>query len=263
MQIEVTGPKHDLHSGSYGGAVHNPIQALAEIVAQMHDKNGRITIPGFYNEVRRLTKTEREAYRLLPWREAQYVKALGVRQLYGEKGYTTLERLWARPTLDCNGIWGGYAGEGAKTVIPSRAAAKISMRLVPDQQPEKIARAFEKFIKEISPKTIQVRVQCLALAEPALTPIDGPGVKAAMVALEKGFGKRPLYQREGGSIPVVTQLKRLLELDTVLLGFGLPNENAHAPDEFIHLDNFFGGMRSIVHFYDELAQQSNIIREKP
>ncbi len=257
MQLEVIGPNRDLHSGSYGGAVHNPIQALAEIIAQLHDKNRRIAIPGFYDDVRRLTKKEREAYRELPWSETKYAKDLGVRQLHGEKGYTTLERLWARPTLDCNGIWGGYTGEGAKTVIPSRASAKISMRLVPDQQPEKIARAFEQFVKKIAPQTVQVSIQCLALAEPAMTPIDSPGVKAAMAALEKGFGKKPLYQREGGSIPVVTQFKKILELDTVLLGFGLPDENAHAPDEFINLDNFWGGMKTIAHFYDELARQLN------
>jgi acetylornithine deacetylase/succinyl-diaminopimelate desuccinylase-like protein len=257
MQVEVVGPNRDLHSGSYGGAVHNPIQALAEIIAQLHDGKGRITIPGFYDEVRPLTRKEREAYRQLPWREAKYAKGLGVRQLYGEKGYTTLERLWARPTLDCNGVWGGYTGEGAKTVIPSRAAAKISMRLVPDQRPEKITRAFEKFVKKIAPKSVQVNVRCLTLGEPALIPIDSPGVKAAMAALEKGFGKKPLYQREGGSIPVVTLFKKILGMDTVLLGFGLPDENAHAPDEFINLENFFGGMKTTAHFYKELAQQSN------
>jgi acetylornithine deacetylase/succinyl-diaminopimelate desuccinylase-like protein len=257
MQLDLMGPKRDLHSGSYGGAVHNPIQALAEIIAQLHDRNGRITIPGFYDEVRRLTKKEREAYRELPWSEVKYAKNLGVRQLHGEKGYTTLERVWARPTLDCNGIWGGYTGAGAKTVIPSGASAKISMRLVPDQQPEKIARAFEKFVKKIAPKTVQVSIQYLNLAEPATTPIDSPGVKAAMAALKKGFDKKPLYQREGGSIPVVTQFKKILGLDTVLLGFGLPDENAHAPDEFIHLANFIGGIKTIAHFYDELARQLN------
>jgi acetylornithine deacetylase/succinyl-diaminopimelate desuccinylase-like protein len=159
--------------------------------------------------------------------------------------------------LDCNGIWGGYTGAGAKTVIPSGASAKISMRLVPDQQPEKIARAFEKFVKKIAPKTVQVSIQYLNLAEPATTPIDSPGVKAAMAALKKGFDKKPLYQREGGSIPVVTQFKKILGLDTVLLGFGLPDENAHAPDEFIHLANFIGGIKTIAHFYDELARQLN------
>jgi len=257
MQLEVVGPNRDLHSGSYGGAVHNPIQALAEIIAQLHDKNGRIAIPGFYDEVRRLTKKECEAYRKLPWSDAKYAKDLGLRQLYGEKGYTTLERLWARPTLDCHGIWGGYITEGTKTVIPSLAAAKISMRLVPDQQPDKIAQRFEKFVKKISPKTVQARVQCLNLVEPAMTPIDSPGVKAALTALEKGFGKKPLYQREGGSIPVVTHFKKILGLDTVLLGFGLPDENAHAPDEFISLENFFGGIKTISHFYNELARQIN------
>ncbi len=255
MQLEVVGSNRDLHSGSYGGAVHNPIQALAEIIAQLHDKNGKITIPGFYDEVRRLTKKEREAYRELPWSETKYAKGLGVRQLHGEKGYTTLERVWTRPTLDCNGIWGGYTGAGAKTVIPSRAAAKISMRLVPDQQPQKVARAFEKFVKKIAPETVHVSIECLNLGEPTTMPIDSPGVKAALAALKKGFGKKPLYQREGGSLPVVTHFKKILGLDTVLLGFGLPDENAHAPDEFINLDNFFGGMKTIAHFYDELARQ--------
>jgi acetylornithine deacetylase/succinyl-diaminopimelate desuccinylase-like protein len=255
MQLDLVGPNRDLHSGSYGGAVHNPIQVLAEIVAQLHDRNGRIAIPGFYDEVRQLTKNEREAYRELPWSEANYAKDLGVRKLHGEKGYTTLERVWARPALDCNGVFGGYTGAGIKTVIPSRASAKISMRLVPDQQPEKIARAFEKFVKKIAPKTVQVRVQCLNLSEPAMTPIASPGVKAAMAALEKGFGKKPLYQRQGGSIPVVSHFKKILGLDTILLGFGLPDENAHAPDEFINLDMFFNGMKTVAHFYDELARQ--------
>jgi len=254
MQLEVVGPNRDLHSGSYGGAVHNPIQALAEIIAQLHDKNGRIAIPGFYDEVRRLTKKEREAYRELSWSDVKYAKDLGLRQLHGEKGYTTLERLWARPTLDCHGIWGGYIEKGTKTVIPSLAAAKISMRLVPDQQPDKIARQFEKFVKKIAPRTVQARVQCLNVVEPAMTPIDSPGVKAALAALAKGFGKKPLYQREGGSIPVVTHFKKILGLDTVLLGFGLPDENAHAPDEFISLDHFFGGIKTIAHFYEELGK---------
>jgi acetylornithine deacetylase/succinyl-diaminopimelate desuccinylase-like protein len=257
MQIELVGPKRDLHSGSYGGVAHNPIQALAEIIAQLHDRNGRITIPGFYDDVRRLTPKEREAYRKLPWSEKTYAKDLGLKKLHGEKGYTTLERVWARPTLDCNGIWSGYNGEGIKTVIPAVASAKISMRLVPDQQPEKIARAFEKFVKKLAPQTVQVRVQCLSLGEPAMTPLASPGVKAALAALEKGFGKKPVYQRQGGSIPVVTHFKKILGLDTVLLGFGLPNENAHAPDEFIHLDNFFGGMKTVAHFYHELARQFN------
>lgn len=252
MQIDLTGPNKDLHSGSYGGSVHNPIQALAEIIAQLHDKNGRVTVSGFYDEVRRLSEKERSAYKKLPWNDSKYAKELGVGALYGEKGFTTLERLWARPTLECNGIWGGFTGEGAKTVLPSKASAKISMRLVPDQKAGKVAKLFEKHIKKIAPKSVSISVKYLHGGEAAITPIDSPGVQAAVAALKKGFGKTPLYQREGGSIPIVVQFKEILGLDTVLLGFGLPDENAHAPDEFINLDNFFGGIRTVTHFYNEL-----------
>ena len=252
MEVEVTGPNRDLHSGTFGGSVHNPIQALSELIASLHDKNGHVTIKGFYNDVRPLSKKERAAYKKLPWSDKAYAKDLGVKELYGEKGYTSLERVWARPTLECNGIWGGYTGEGAKTVLPSKAFAKISMRLVPDQRSGKIAKLFEKHLKSIAPESINIKVTALHGGEAAITPIDSPGVKAAVAALEKGFGKKPLYQREGGSIPIVVQFKDILGLDTVLLGFGLPDENAHAPDEFINLDNFFGGMRTSAHFYNEL-----------
>jgi acetylornithine deacetylase/succinyl-diaminopimelate desuccinylase-like protein len=252
MQIEVTGPNRDLHSGSFGGSLHNPIQALAEIIARLHDKDGRVTIPGFYRDVKALTRKERAAIKALPWSDAAYAKGLGVRKLYGEKGCTTLERLWVRPTLECNGIWGGFTGEGAKTVLPAKAYAKISMRLVPNQNSGKIAKLFEKHIRKIAPPTAQVKVAFLHGGEPALTPVESPGVRAAAVALEKGFGKKPIYQREGGSIPIVVDFKRILGLDTVLLGFGLPDENAHAPDEFMSLDNFYGGIRTAVHFYNEL-----------
>jgi len=252
MDVEVTGPNGDLHSGSFGGSLHNPIQALSEIIASLHDKNGKITIPGFYDDVRPLMKAERNGFKKLPWNDRKYAKSLGLKDLYGEKGFTTLERLWARPTLECNGIWGGYAGEGAKTVLPSKAYAKISMRIVPDQSSAKVAKLFEKHLKRIAPKTISLKVRALHGGEPAITPIDSPGVKAAVAALEKGFGKKPLYQREGGSIPIVVQFKNLLGIDTVLLGFGLPDGNAHAPNEFIVLDNFFGGIRTCLHFYNEL-----------
>ncbi len=257
LQIDLVGPNRDLHSGSFGGSVHNPIQALTEIIAQLHDKNGRITIPGFYKDVRPLTKKERAAYKKLPWSDKKYAKDLGVKQLYGEKGFTSLERVWARPTLECNGIWGGFIGEGAKTVLPSRASAKISMRLVPDQKSARIGKLVANHIKKITPKTVQVTVRDLHGGEAAITPIDSPGVQAAIAALEKGFGKKPLYQREGGSIPIVTQFKQLLGLDTVLLGFGLPDENAHAPDEHINLDNFFGGIRTSAHFFSELPNFMN------
>ena len=252
MQVDLVGPNKDLHSGSFGGTVHNPIQALTEIVARLHDKDGRVAIPGFYKGVLPLSKKERDAYRKLPWSDAKYARELGVAKLYGEKGYSTLERVWARPTLECNGIWGGFTGEGAKTVLPSKASAKISMRLVPNQNSTRAAKLFEKHIKKIAPKTVKVTVRNLHGGEPAITPIDSPGVQAAVAALEKGFGKKPLYQREGGSIPIVVQFKQLLGLDTVLLGFGLPDENAHAPDEFINLDNFYGGIRTSVHFFNEL-----------
>ena len=252
MQIDLVGPNKDLHSGSFGGTVLNPIQALSEIIAKLHDKNGRITIPGFYDDVLPLTKKERGAFRKLPWSDRTYAKDLGVKELYGEKGFTTLERVWARPTVECNGIWGGFTGEGAKTVLPSKASAKISMRLVPHQNSTKAARQFEKYVKKIAPKSVTLTVKYLHGGEPAITPIDSPGVRAAVIALEKGFGKKPLYQREGGSIPIVVQFKKLLNADTVLLGFGLPEGNAHAPDEFLNLENFFGGIRTVAHFYREL-----------
>ncbi len=254
MQIELTGPNKDLHSGSFGGSIHNPIQALAEIIAQLHDENGRVTIPGFYKNVRPLTAAERRAYKKLPWNDKTFAREVGVSALYGEKGYTTLERLWARPTLECNGIWGGFTGDGAKTVLPAKAFAKISMRLVPDQSSEAIAGLFEKHIKKIAPKTISLKIQNLHGGEAAITPLDSPGVQAAVSALEKGFQKKPLYQREGGSIPIVVQFKQLLGLDTVLLGFGQPDENAHAPDEFINLNNFYSGIKTVVHFHNELPQ---------
>lgn len=252
MQIDLVGPNRDLHSGSFGGTVHNPIQALTEIIAQLHDKHGRVTIPGFYREVLPLTKKERDAYKRLPWSDKKYAKDLGVKQLYGEKGFTTLERVWARPTLECNGIWGGFTGEGAKTVLPSRASAKVSMRLVPNQRSTKVGKLFESHIKRIAPKTVSVTVRTIHGGEPAITPIDSPGVQAAVAALEKGFGKKPLYQREGGSIPIVVQFKQLLGLDTVLLGFGLPDENSHAPDEFLDLNNFYCGIKTSAHFFNEL-----------
>jgi acetylornithine deacetylase/succinyl-diaminopimelate desuccinylase-like protein len=252
MQIDLIGPNKDLHSGSFGGTVHNPIQALAEIIARLHDSKGRVAIPGFYKGVLPLKAKERKAYRKLPWNDSRYARQLGVKKLHGEKGFTTLERVWARPTLECNGIWGGFTGEGAKTVLPSRASAKISMRLVPNQTATKAARLFEKQVRKLAPKSVAVTVRSLHGGEPAITPIDSPGVRAAVVALEKGFGKKPLYQREGGSIPIVVQFKQLLGIDTVLLGFGVPDENAHAPDEFLHLDNFYNGIRTSVHFLNEL-----------
>ncbi len=253
LELEVTGPNRDLHSGMFGGAIHNPIQALSEIIASLHDKNGKVTIKDFYKDVLPLTKLERTAYKKLPYNEKQYAKELGVKQLYGEKGFTTLERIWGRPTLECNGIWGGYTGEGAKTVLPSKASAKISCRLVPNQKSSKIAQLVIQHIKKITPKTVDLKINLHHGGEAVITPLDSPGVQAAISALEKAFGKKPLYQREGGSIPIVVQFKQLLGLDSVLLGFGLPDENAHSPDEHLNLENFYGGIRTSVHFFSELA----------
>lgn len=252
MEIEVVGPNRDLHSGSFGGAVHNPIQALSEIIASLHDKKGRVTVDGFYDDVLKVTSKERKSFSKLPFSDKKYMKDLGVDELYGEVGYSTNERTWVRPTLECNGIWGGYTGEGAKTVLPSKASAKISMRLVPSQTSKRIEKLFTKHIKKIAPKTVKVTVTALHGGEAVITPLKSPGVKAAVYSLEKAFGKKPLFQREGGSIPIVVQFKQLLGLDTVLLGFGLPDENAHSPDEHINVDNFFGGIRTAIYFYNEL-----------
>jgi acetylornithine deacetylase/succinyl-diaminopimelate desuccinylase-like protein len=262
MEIEVTGPNRDLHSGSFGGAVHNPAQALCEMIASLHDKNGKITVPGFYKNVRPLTKQERTAYKKLPHSDKTYAKSLGVKQLWGEKGYSTLERTWARPTLEVNGMWGGYIEEGAKTVLPSKAFAKISCRLVPDQKSAKISDLVMKHIKSIVPKSVDVKITLQHGGEAVITPLDSPGVLAAAEALEKGFGKKPLFQREGGSIPIVVQFKNLLGLDTVLLGFGLPDENAHSPDEHLHIDHFFSGIKTSVHFFNELPKYWNARKKK-
>lgn len=255
MQIDILGPNKDLHSGVYGGSILNPIQALSEIIAALHDGNGRVAIPGFYDSVRPITQVERETFRELPWEDELYAQDLGVSCLQGEAGFTTQERIWTRPTLECNGIWGGFSGEGLKTVIPSRASAKISMRLVPDQDPETIAHDFAEHVRAIAPKSVTLEIMPLATASPAVTAIDSPGMQAALTALENTFGARPLFHRDGGTIPVVADLKNILGIETILLGFGLPDENAHAPDEFIDLDHFFQGIRTVAVFYKEVAER--------
>jgi acetylornithine deacetylase/succinyl-diaminopimelate desuccinylase-like protein len=254
MQLEVTGPNRDLHSGSYGGGVDNPINALAHIIAKLKDDKGRILMDGFYDNVRGLTDTEKENMKKLPFDENEFRKGVDVENLFGEEGYSTLERLWTRPTLDCNGIWGGFMGEGAKTVLPSKAYAKISMRLVPDQQPDEIAQLFEDYVNKIAPESVRVKVQGLHHGKPAITPIDSKWVKAAFNALQKGFGVEPVFIREGGSIPIVVTFKEVLGLDTILLGFGLPDENAHSPDEHFDLENFHKGIITSSYLYEELAK---------
>lgn len=256
MEIEVTGPNRDLHSGSFGGAVANPINALAEIIAKLKDKNGKITIPNFYKNVQKLTPLERKNYKKLNFSDANFAKELDVKELWGEKGYSTLERLSGRPTLDCNGIWGGYTEEGAKTVLPSKATAKISMRLVPDQDPKTIANEFTKYIKQIAPKTVKVKVKALHGGLPIVVSLDSAAIKAAAKAASKAFGKSTVYTREGGSIPIVVEFARQLNVPTVLMGLGLDTDNIHSPNEHFSLDSFKKGILASAYFLDEFAKNN-------
>jgi len=252
-QIELTGPERDLHSGVYGGAVPNPLTILAELFAKLHDKNFRVTVPGFYDNVAKLSAAERKALNKLPWNRKAFQKAVGAPAYCGEKGFTAVEQLWTRPTLELNGMWGGYQGEGAKTVIPSKAYAKFSTRLVPHQDPQKIARLVEKHVRKLLPKTVHCKFELLSTGKPWAAPFHAPIFQKAQAALEKGFGKKAVFIREGGSIPFVTQMHDTFKVPCVLLGFGLPDENAHAPDEHILLENYFGGIKAVAHFYADLA----------
>ena len=252
-QIALTGPVRDLHSGVYGGAVPNPLTILSELFAKLHDKNFRVTVPGFYDKVAAVSKAERKALNSLPWKKKAFAEAVGAPGYAGEKGFTTVERLWIRPTLELNGVWGGYQGEGAKTVIPSKAYAKFSTRLVPNQDPEKIAKLVEKHVRKLLPKTVRCKFEVLSKGKPWVAPFHAPIFKTAQTALEKGFGKRAVFIREGGSIPFVTQMYDTFKVPCVLIGFGLPDENAHAPDEHIALENYFGGIKAIANFYTGLA----------
>lgn len=252
-QVELTGAAQDLHSGVFGGAVPNPIAILADAIAKLHDEKFHITIPGFYTDVATLSKGERKALNSLPWKEKEFRKTVGAPGLCGEKGYTIVERLWARPTLELNGIWGGYTGEGAKTVIPAKAYAKFSTRLVPDQDPAKIARQVERHIRKLLPKTVRCKFEVLSTGKPWVAPYSHPIFQKAIHALEVGFGKRAVFIREGGSIPFVTQMHDAFKVPCVLMGFGLPDENAHAPDEHLSLENYFGGIRAAAIFYEQLA----------
>jgi acetylornithine deacetylase/succinyl-diaminopimelate desuccinylase-like protein len=252
-QIEITGPAQDLHSGGFGGAVPNPIIILAETIAKLHDRNFRVTVPGFYDDVAALSRTERKALNSLPWKEKEFRKTVGAPALCGEKGFTIVEQLWVRPTLELNGIWGGYTGEGAKTVIPSNAHAKISTRLVPKQDPAKIAKLVERHLRKLLPKTVTCKFDVLSTGKPWVAPYSHPVFQKAIQALEAGFAKKAVFIREGGSIPFVTQMYDTFKVPCVLMGFGLPDENAHAPDEHILLENYFGGIKSVALFYENLA----------
>jgi acetylornithine deacetylase/succinyl-diaminopimelate desuccinylase-like protein len=253
FQIDLRGTKSDLHSGSFGGAVVNPAMAICQVLAQMKDRGGRVKIPGFYDAVRPLRDEERAEFKKLPFNETRYRKELGAPKLFGESGYSTLERVWARPTFEVNGLLSGFTGEGAKTVIPAVSMAKVSMRLVPDQDPDKIADLFESYVKKIAPKTVDLKVTRMHGGKPWMTDFDNPYVQAAGRAIEKGFGKTPVFNREGGSIPVVATFQEILGLPSVLFGVGLPDENAHAPNEKLDLGNFHGGIISSAFLYDEVA----------
>jgi acetylornithine deacetylase/succinyl-diaminopimelate desuccinylase-like protein len=253
MEVEVTGPNRDLHSGVYGGAVANPINTLCELIASLHDENGRVTIPGFYDKVAELSATEREALNRAPFDLNEYKRDLGIDEIRGEKGYTTLERTGIRPTLDVNGIWGGYTGEGAKTVLPSKASAKISMRLVPNQNSAEITALFTKHFNAIAPKYVKVKVTAHHGGEPAVTPTNSAAFKAASKAFQEVWGKAPIPTRDGGSIPIVALFKRELGLDTVLMGFGLDSDAIHSPNEHYGVKNFMMGIETIVSFYKQYA----------
>jgi acetylornithine deacetylase/succinyl-diaminopimelate desuccinylase-like protein len=252
-QIELTGPERDLHSGVYGGAVPNPLTILTELFSKLHDKNFHVTVPGFYDNVAKPSKAERKALNALPWNKKAFQTAVGAPAYCGEKGFSIVEQLWIRPTLELNGIWGGYIGEGAKTVIPSKAYAKFSTRLVPNQDPKKIAQQVEIHIRKLLPKTVKCKFEVLSTGKPWAAPYQAPIFKKAQAALEKGFGKKAVFIREGGSIPFVTQMYDTFKVPCVLIGFGLPDENAHAPDEHIYLENYFSGIKAIAHFYADLA----------
>ncbi len=254
VEVKVIGPNRDLHSGTFGGAVDNPINVLAWMISQLKDNYGRITIPGFYDDVVDLTVEERNGFKELPFDEDDYKKDLDVKELNGEIGYTTLERTWARPSLDLNGIKGGFIGEGAKTVLPSEASAKISMRLVANQTADDITKKILDYLIKLAPPTVKVEVNELHGGNPVLVPRDGKAISAAMEALEIAFGQKPVFMREGGSIPIVEKFESVLHAPTVLMGLGLPCDNIHSPNENYDLRNYIGGIAASVLFLNNLAK---------
>jgi acetylornithine deacetylase/succinyl-diaminopimelate desuccinylase-like protein len=256
FQLDLRGSSTDLHSGSFGGAVANPAMVLSQLLAKMKDRGGRVTIPGFYDDVVPLQAAERQAWATLPFNEKKYKKDFGMPKLVGETGYTTLERTWARPTFEINGLLSGFTGEGAKTVLPAVAMAKVSMRLVPNQNPDKIAELFQKYVEEIAPKSVELKVTRMHGGKPWMTSYDNPFVQAAARAIEKGFGRTPIFTREGGSIPVVSTFQEELGLPSVLFGVGLPDENAHAPNEKLDLGNFHNGIIASAVLYQEMGKLS-------
>jgi acetylornithine deacetylase/succinyl-diaminopimelate desuccinylase-like protein len=256
VEVEVTGPNRDLHSGLYGGAVANPINILAKMIASLHDENNRVTIPGFYDKVADLSSAERAEMAKAPFSLDNYKKALDIEEVYGEKGYTTNERNSIRPTLDVNGIWGGYTGEGAKTVIAAKAHAKISMRLVPNQDWQEITELFKKHFEKIAPKSVKVIVKPHHGGQGYVTPIDTIGYKAASKAYQESFGVAPIPQRSGGSIPIVALFEKELKSKTILMGFGLDSDAIHSPNEHFGIFNYLKGIETIPLFYKYFTEMS-------
>lgn len=254
MQIDLEGPAMDLHSGSYGGTVQNPGNAICEIVAALKDADGVVQIPGFYDDVLKLEKSERDSFASLDYTDDVLRKETGAPSPFGEKGYTNLERMWARPTLDVNGLWSGYTSEGAKTIIPAKAGAKVSMRLVPNQDPRKIAELFTKHVQSIAPEGVKVKVTDMHGAAAVLVPRDSEMMQAGMRAMEHGFGKLPVFIREGGSIPIVGTFQECLKSPVLLLGYGLSTDNIHSPNEKFHLVNFRNGIRTSAWLMTEAAE---------
>ncbi|MBA62703.1 MAG: peptidase M20 [Planctomycetaceae bacterium] len=254
FEVFLEGPKQDLHSGTFGGAVSNPINALTQMLGKLVDGNGRIQIPEFYDDVIDLEQREREQFASLPFAESEFKSKLGIQEVFGECGYTTLERRWARPTCDINGIWGGYQGEGAKTVLPARAGAKFSCRLVPDQNPDKVRDGVQQMLEELLPAGLKMEVIHHHGAPGVVVALDSPYMSAAAEAIGKGFGTKPVFIREGGSIPVVTAFRELLGIDTLLLGWGLDDDNTHSPNEKFSLDDYYRGTRASAYLWHEISK---------
>ncbi|MBI3763625.1 MAG: dipeptidase [Chloroflexi bacterium] len=254
FEVWVRGPEHDLHSGMFGGTLHNPAQALCELIAGMHDADGRVTLPGFYDKVRRLAPDERAALARRPHDDEEWrINAASPPALYGEKGFTTVERVGVRPTLEVNGLYSGFIGEGSKTVLPAKAMAKVSMRLVPDQDPNEVGQQLREHLRRHAPPTVTWEVRDLTSGPGVIVERDSPHVKAAVAALKSVFGVDPVFIREGGSVPIVGMIQSQLKAESVLMGFGLPDDNLHAPNEKLHLPNFYKGIEAYIHFLHNLA----------
>jgi acetylornithine deacetylase/succinyl-diaminopimelate desuccinylase-like protein len=254
IQVEVAGPVRDLHSGQYGGAIYNPIQALTEMLASLKDREGHITVPGFYDKVLPLSDADRQILAQAPFSEEEFMLDAGVKGVWGEKGYTTKEQITARPTLEINGIWGGFAGEGPKTVLPAKAGAKISCRLVANQDHLEIAELLQKHLKQIAPPYVTIETRRLHGGHGALINLNSKYMRAADQVLRQVFGNAPVYEREGGSIPVVATFQKVLGIDSILMGFGLPDDNLHSPDERFYLPNFYNGIEAVIRYFDEIGK---------